>query len=129
MPKCINTKRRHRKPCIGDMDTIIKLQNRSITEPLFGSPDFDETFDGDNNVWGMLQTVSGKTIFDDVGKDVNVTHEIIINYDNSVTDETWVELNGRRLDILLFEDIEERHEFLKLTCTDRGKISFEATKA
>ena len=129
MPQCKQLKRKHRKPCIGDMDTIVKLMDRNITPPAFGDPDFDETFDKDNNVWAKVDTVSGKTVFDGVSKDVNISHIITINYDVSVTDETWIELDGKRLDILFSENLEERDEFLALTCTQRGSKVHEATKA
>ena len=127
MAKCQFIKRRHRKLCIGDLNTLIKLQSRSITEPLFGGTDFDEDFVDTGEVWAKVETVSGKTIFDGVGSDIVVTHMITIRFDSSVSNETWIELDGKRIDILNFEDWEERHEFLLLLCTNRGVG--EASKA
>lgn len=127
---CKKIRRKSRSVCIGDMNTLIKLQNRNITPPLFGDPDFDEEFTDVAEVWAMVNTVSGKTVFDGVNTDINVTHEIYIYYDATVTAETWVELNGKRLDIVPngVENLEERDEFLKLTCTERGANTIEATK-
>jgi len=129
MPKCKKIKRNKRQVCIGEMDTEITLQDRAITPPVFGDPDFDENFTDTGIVWAAVNTVSGKTWFDGVNTDINITHEIYIYYDPTVTDQTWVLLNGRRIDILNFEDLEERNEFLKLTCTDKGPAAKQANKA
>ena len=110
------------------MSTEIILQNRVLTEPVFGSVDFDEVFTASATVWATVNTVSGKTFFDGVNTDINITHEIFIRYDSTVTAETWVELNGNRLDILRVEDFDGRNEYMKLICVDRGSISKNATK-
>lgn len=129
MARCQPIKRKHRKPCIGDMDTLITLENRVIEAPDFDTVDFDETFTAPNPpVWSLVQTVKGKTFFDSTGTEFDVTHWIYIEFDSTVTAETWVKLDdGRRLDILDTEDLEERREFLLLQCVDRG--STEASKS
>jgi SPP1 family predicted phage head-tail adaptor len=99
---------------------MITLQNRAITPPVFDGIDFSETFTDAAEVWALINTISGKTFFDGVGTEINITHEIYIRYDSTVTSETWIEFNGRRFDILQTEDLEERNEFMRLTCTDRG---------
>ncbi len=129
MPKCIRIQRKKRHVCVGDMNTRIILQDRNIKAPVFGDPDFDETFSNAATVWALVNTVSGKTFFDGVNTDVNITHEIFIRYDATVTAETWVELDNQRIDILRVEDFEQRSEFMKLICTERGVNTLEATKA
>lgn len=101
-------------------NTII-LQNRNIEPPVFGSSNFDETFSGDTDpLQAMVKTPRGKTFFDGVGTDVNITHEIVIAYVAGVTAETWVLFKGRRIDILAVENCCEQDKVLILTCTDRG---------
>lgn len=129
MPRCQKIRRKKRQVCIGDLDTEIVLQDRQITEPLFGSPDFGEAFTATATVWAAVNTVSGKTYFDGVSTDINITHEILIRYDASVTTETWVSLGGRRIDILHAEDLDERGQFMKLLCSDSGVNSAAASKA
>lgn len=115
---------------MGDLRDRVKLQNRDITEPAFGSSDFGEDFDLADEVWASVKTLSGRTIFDGVHTDIVVTHRIHVRYDPSVTSETWIQLaDGRRLDVVQVEDLEERHEFLELLCTERGKRAKEAAKA
>lgn len=129
MPRCQKIKRKKRQVCLGDLNTEIILQDRQIAAPLFGDVDFDEEFTATATVWANVNTVSGKTYFDGVETDTNITHHIFIRYDASVTAETWVELGGRRIDILRVEDLDERGEFMKLICTDNGEASVEASKA
>ena len=100
--------------------TII-LQNRNITPPLFGSINFDEEFSGDiGPLKAIVKTPKGKTFFDGVGIESNVTHEIIIDFVQGVTAETWVLFSGRRMDILEVTNCCEDDEVLMLTCADRG---------
>ncbi len=127
MAKCQFVKRKHRKICIGDLDTLIKLQSRNIVAPFFNSVDFDEDFQDSAEVWALIETQTGRTVFDGVDTDINITHNIIIRYDVAVTAETWIELDSERIDIVFVEDLESRKEWMKLLCTTRGVG--EASKA
>lgn len=98
----------------------ITLQNRDIIPPVFGTPDFDESFSGDQNVTALICTERGKTLFDGVAIDTPITHKISIEYIVGVTAETWILFNGRRFDILDVENCCENDEILKLMCTERG---------
>jgi len=128
MPKCVKIRRKKRQICVGDLDTEIILENRNIAPPLFGSSNFDENFTPNATVWAMVSTVSGKTFFDDVNTAISITHEIGIRFDATVTAETWIRLGSRRIDILDVNDLDERGEFMLLTCTDRGADTKDASK-
>lgn len=122
-------RRPRRKICIGDLNTRICLQKRTLTEPTFGQTEFGHDFEGEE-VWAKVVTTNGKTFFDGVNADINVTHEITIRYDSDVSASTWVELQNRtRLDVVDVEDLEERNEYLLLRCTDRGSKDKGATCA
>lgn len=120
MPSCQFIKRKHRKICIGDLNSLILLQSRHIVAPVFDDVDFDEDFQDTSEVWAKIDTQIGKTVFDGVDTDINVTHKITIRFDPSVTTETWVEFASRKFDIMLTENLEERDEWLLLFCTVRG---------
>jgi SPP1 family predicted phage head-tail adaptor len=106
---------------VGDLNQRITLQDRDIVPPIFGDADFDEDFSADNERWASIQTVHGKTFFDGVNqRDVNLTHEIFIRYDATVTAETWILYDGRRFDIVAVEDLDEQHTFMRLQCIDKG---------
>ena len=115
-------KRQRRELLVGDLRDQILLQDRSIEAPTFDSADFTERFDDLGGVWASIITQAGKVIFDDhQQRDQLVTHEIGIRYDSRVTAETWLLLaDGRRLDILDVENLDERDEWIIMQCTDRG---------
>ena len=132
MPRCESIRKKKRIVCIGDMRDAITLNDRNITAPLFNTVDFDENFSPLNSIQpeilGLVETVSGKTYFDGVNTETPITHIIYIPYNEAVTSETWITFENRRIDILRVEDLDERHEFLELTCNDQGLVTREATK-
>lgn len=129
MPNCQSIRKKHRNVCIGDMEDQITLENRAIQAPEFDTVDYAEEFTAPNPpVWALVETVRGKTFFDGVSTEQDITHWIYINFDATVTAETWVKLDdGRRLDILRVENLDERSDFQLLHCDDRG--AREASKA
>lgn len=122
MPNRIRRTRPHRKPSVGDLDQEITLQNRKLMEPVFGQTSFGEDFSAKSVVFAGIKTVVGRTVFTGVDTgDVPVSHEVTIRFDECVTDQTWILTDaGLRLDILLVEDWEERHEYQFLTCRATG---------
>ena len=123
-------KHRRRKICVGDLIHKIKLLPRDITEPGFGETDFGEDFTDERDAFAKVITVAGTTLFNGINTDVNVTHEVYIRFDPDVGAETWVELeDGTRLDVVFADDLDERHEWLKLICTERGPASQGASEA
>jgi len=121
--------RKRRESCIGDMRERIHLHDRSIQEPDFGTTDPTEKFTGPKIVWANIKTVAGKTIFTGANIDIALSHEIIIRYDDKVNSETWVEFEGNNLKIVKIEDLDERHDFLRLLCTERGDKDLGAAQA
>ena len=122
MTRCVKVGGRRRHLCPGDLDKRITLQNRDIVPPLFGVTDFTHAFTADSGRWANIQTITGKTMFDGVNqKDVALTHEMFVRYDLRITAETWILYDGRRFDIVAVEDLEERHEWQRLLCIDKGK--------
>lgn len=111
---------KHRGARIGSMRHFLKIHARSIATPIFGSIDFGENFTGVEE-WASIRTTNGKIVMNDVGDDVNVTHEIVIRFNGSVTSETYAQTSdGRRFKILTVEDYDERGDYLQLMATDRG---------
>ena len=126
----LTLKRNHRKLCVGDLKDRITLQTRDLTEPVFGARDFTETFVTSDTVWAKVVTTQGRTFFDGVQTDQVISHQVTIRYLSTVTPETWILLDdGNRLDIIDQEDLEERNEYLRLLCTDRGPSTKAAASA
>ena len=118
MPTCQKLKRKRRQPCIGDLDTLIVLQDRTLTPPT--GVDFSETFTDNSTVWAMVNTTRGKTAFDEANVERDITHEFTIRFLDGITSETWILFEGKRHDIIDTEDLEERHEWLVLRCAKLG---------
>ena len=128
MARCQKIQIRKRQVCIGNMRDKIVLNTRSITAPSFDTVDFDETFVATKTVWAGVETQTGKTFFDGVETETPISHIIYVRFDSTVTSETWITFKSRRIDILKVEDLDERGEFMKLTCSDKGLESREASK-
>jgi SPP1 family predicted phage head-tail adaptor len=120
--------RYNRVSCIGDMRERVKLHERSMQAPVFDSTDVSENFEGTKVVWANVITVTGQTFFSEANVDVSLTHVIIIRYDNAVSSETWIELENKNLRIVSVEDLDMRHEFMKLRCTSRGDKTLGAAQ-
>lgn len=123
MPKCVSIKKPLRSVCIGDMRDKVTLQTRTITPPTNGSVDFTEVFNADNIVWAMVETREGKEIFDGTNLKGVATHYIYIRYIPNTTFEKWVKFNCKYYDIIDIQDLDERHEFYLLRCSERGTTS------
>ncbi len=134
MPKCVNIRRKHRKVCIGDLDTIIDIQSRDLrrTNVRSGPTQTREVFTTIlPDAWALVETKRGSFVVDGVSGDIEFTHMIIIPVPDSptLTAENWVLLEGNRLRILDIEDYDERGEFLALRCTNRGSDTKAASDA
>ena len=128
--RCVKVRIKKRMYCVGDLDTEIGLENRSISSPLFEAIDFTESFTPASTVWAGITTMSGNTFFDGVNTETLITHKVVVVYDETITAETWIVLDGtRRLDILDTQDVDEQKEFMLLVCTERGLVSRAASQA
>lgn len=127
MPQCIKLKKKKQQYCIGDMRDEIVIQNRAITAPQTGV-DFSETFTNTITVLSAINTVSGKTYFDDVGTETNITHTIGLRFVEGVTAESWVLFDERRLDVLTVDNLDERGQWMRLQCVDRGESAKAASE-
>jgi len=123
MPECKFIRRRHRKVCIGDLDTEIILQDRSIKGIVDSNPNFDEIFTTKAIVWAMIETVQGLSVFDTTNTEIAISHRIYIRFDPTVTAETWVEIDSFKYDIITTEDLDRRGDFMVLNCNERGVSS------
>lgn len=125
MAKCVKAQRRRMRACIGDLSERLLIENRVLTPPSSGVASAGFTFSAHNEateVWAVVETTQGTTLFDDVaGLDRTVTHHIIIRWLDGISAETWLRLDdGRRLDILSVADLDERGTFLEILAAETG---------
>ncbi len=117
--KCSRIRKKKRVYCSGDLRDMITIQNRDIVAPLSGV-DFTEDFTTNVETPSAVNTVNGKTYFDGVNEETPITHTVGFRFDPTVTSESWILFNGRRLDILRLENLDERSIWHHATCVDRG---------
>ena len=120
MPRCTKKKRRNRTVCAGSLNKRIEIQSRTIRGARPGQKKFSEEFKEKNEVWAMLETTRGTQLFDGTDLMDGITHIFYIRFQENITQENWILFEDRRFDILDVEDLDENHEFLKLSCNERG---------
>lgn len=135
MAKCIKITRTSKRVCIGSLNKRIKILLRAIQPPSSGGVDFSEEFTQEREVWAMIETVDGVTIFDETNVEQIVTHNVYIRYITGMTPEKWVNLlsvNGGDdvlLNILRVENFGENNRFYRMRCNLRGRDDLQANFA
>jgi len=120
MPVCVKIKGRKRQICAGDLDRRITLTGRTIQTTEIGTPDFGEDFPDAIQRWAMILTEKGDEVFAFNNVDRVFSHSFYLRYDPVITASYYVEFDGNRYDILNVEDLDERHEFIRLKCALLG---------
>jgi len=130
MPKCVKIRRKHRQICIGDLDKVIAIQDRSLDDGFDSETEVEE-FTTLFSPWSMLETVKGIFVVDEVnGGDIEVTHRFTIRFpEEAITGEKWILFSDQRYSILSQENFEELSEFLQLLCVKKGSINRNAASA
>ena len=118
MAKCQKIQRKKRSACVGDLRDEVILWDRDIKAPVFGSAEQTQTYSNNQTVWASVNTVRGKEIFNGTQLVGVKTHNILIRFDDSreITEENVVEFKGNYYDVLEVQNLEERDEWLELSC-------------
>ncbi len=128
MAICQKIQSKRRRVCIADLDRQISIQNRAIQSPT-NEPDYTELFSAGSStssglvagdVWAMIESTAGKTVFDTTGVERVVSHKITTRFFDGVTAESWILFNGNRYDVVSVENIDERGEYMVMRCVFRG---------
>lgn len=124
MTICVKINGKKRRLCGDELDRILILQNRTITAPIGGDDvDYGEAFDdlSDDTPCMIKTRPVGTTFFGGVtNTEETIDIEFYIRFEEGISTETWIEFEGDRYRILHVEDLDKRHEWLKLVCTERG---------
>ena len=121
---------KRRKLCAKDLDRVIQLLHRSIVAPTVGDTNYTESFVDDEEVLAMIMTKKGVVYFDDITNlDRSVDIEFYIRFLSGVTTSSWINFEGDSYEILHAEDLDKRHEWLRLSCSERGNINLGVNHA
>ncbi len=120
MAQCVVRTNKKKRVCIGALNRRIEVKVRTLTATADDDVDYTEVFTALKTVWAMVETVSGKTMFDSSNVERIVTHNFYIRFISGVTSESWVKYKDQYFDILNVENLNEEDTFYKLVCAIRG---------
>lgn len=120
---------RRRKVPIGDMRTPVIIHKAEIMAPNVGVDFGRKITPVVEPWWCKVTTVTGVYMFDSSNVEQIITHDFQGRFHPDVDRDMVIEQGGEYYKIISAEDMEERHEFLRLRCTVRGAISQEVNRA
>lgn len=120
--QCRPIKTKPFRVCSGDLKHRITLNTRAITTPTADSVDFGEQFTLEQNVYAMIETANGETVFDQTNIEKVITHKFYIRYISNLTFEDWIVFKGKYYDILTVENLNEENRFMLLNACLRGAV-------
>lgn len=129
MAQRVVTERQSKLAYIGSMNHKINIYVRTLTPSSITNFNYDETFTLFKSVWSMIQTVTGKTMFDSSNIEKVVSHKIWIRYLSNITSEYWISYKNEYYDIVSVENLENENRFQILYCTIRGSTSNKSNLA
>ena len=122
VPTCKPIQTKPFRVCTGDLKHLIKIYTRSITPAQSIGIDFGEDFTNEKNVYAMIETGSGETVFDQTNTEKVVTHKFYIRFIPDLTFEAWIEFKGKYYDILNVENLNEEDRYMLLNACIRGTV-------
>lgn len=108
------------------MDRVIKIYERNIQTPLSNEMEHSQEYKLKASPWALVKTLDGITTFDNIEISGVRAYEIYIRYNATITAEDFVQIDGRNIKIDSVEDLDLKHEFMRLVCVDKGDKLQEA---
>jgi len=132
MPEKRVMKARNRRVPAGSLRHRVILEKRIHRPGGFGNADTDFEWipatDQDGRRWADVQTRSGRTTFDGIDSERQVTHVVRMRKPAGISSEWWIRLkDGTRLDIIDIEDLDERGLFVEALCEATGEAAQKAS--
>ncbi len=103
---------------IGRLNNRVQIQ--SYTETQDDTSFTNRIWTTVYTVWADITPVKGNVMFDSKQVGANVTHKIIIRYQDYITTENWVYFDSRRFRIRFVRNLDERNRFIELLCEEEG---------
>ena len=127
MPKRNIAHKSHKQYVYGDLNGQIRIHERAIKAPVFGSSSFTEVYDeGLLSFCRVTIFPAGKKIFDGVNLEDQPTHLFVIRYRDWITSEHVVKWNKSYYKSVKLIDPGERHEWWEIYANLRGSKDLEA---
>lgn len=81
-----------------------------------------ETFTELVSVWAQFIPISGLRRIETTSYGTEVTHKVLMRYQDQVTDRHWLEWNNRRFEIKSFRYLDEKTNWLELMVQEAEKV-------
>jgi head-tail adaptor len=107
-----------RKLCVGDLDRIITIVERSIRGSMNKNARHDIQYIDD--VYCMIRSTRGVTVLDGQNTQRNVTHSIGIRFVPGLSTKHSFIFDNYVYEIVNIENLDERSEFLVCDCIKTG---------
>lgn len=120
MVVCVKINGRKRRICAGDLIHRIGIFDRELLGNVEKKLAYDTSFVGGESVSALILTRGGSQIIDGVSVTVRATHDFYIRYRADLDSQKWIIYNGVIYDIMEIENLEERNEFLRISCIKKG---------
>jgi len=124
-------KRRPSKVCIGHLDLLITLKQKTKTATNNSNINSRINLGNSQDVWAFLKSAQGEEIFDGINMIGKITHNFYIRYNPQFKiDKTFiVEFENNRYNIVeILENLEGQRELTLLKCSISGSTQLESTK-
>ena len=129
MASCKTISRPANRICIGDLKSKVTLYVRQLTQSNTGLDDVDYAIaqNTEITVFARIDTTRGGEYFDGVNQNIRPTHRIYIRWRTDLDISNGVLVNGERLKVLNFYNLNEENRFAVIECTNRGDENRGAT--
>lgn len=120
---------RLRKVPIGDMRTPVKIHQAQILAPTAGVDMGREIAPVVEPWFCKVTTVTGVTLFDSSNIEQIITHDFQGRFNQDISRDMVIEHKGNYFRIISAENFEDKDQFMRLRCTERGAIAKEVNQA
>lgn len=100
----------------GELNRRVSVQQRSSTPGNFGAA--SETWQEVFPAWARILPLGGRELLFAKQIASESSHQVTIRYRASVTPRMRIVYQGRVFEIESVNDVEERHEYLELLCSE-----------
>lgn len=128
---CAKKKIKDVKLCIGDLNSLIQIQERRLPEITdIDDPEPSFVFTTILSTWSAVETIRGTSRFSNVNIEDSTTHLFWIRYNPNLSipenGNTFILFKGRYFRIIRVTNSNEQDEWVMIEASDRGDITEQA---
>lgn len=102
---------------IGKLRHQIEIQSYTTTPSSTGQP--VKTWSTDTTVWSWIRPMSGKEQLSGQQAVGEITHKVVIRYDDSISVSNRIKFGTRYFDINFIGNYDERNIYMEIMCKEK----------